>query len=94
LPNACEVLIPIARAQARKHRGYTRAVRALDGHLGPSGIGVAGIISMERVDERSNQHAKNLAIATQTTIARFGGLDLLAAGHANSWNPQCPGFPE
>jgi len=55
--------------------------------IGIFGIGVTGIIAMQKVTAVSNQHAKNLAIAT-----RIAGswLDMLATD-AVMWNHPSPG---
>ncbi|HEY5373092.1 MAG TPA: prepilin-type N-terminal cleavage/methylation domain-containing protein, partial [Polyangiaceae bacterium] len=45
-----------------RQRGYT-AVELMMA-IAVFGIGVAGIISMEKVTSVANQHAKNVAIAT------------------------------
>jgi prepilin-type N-terminal cleavage/methylation domain-containing protein len=66
---------PIARAQ----RGYT-AVELLMA-IAIFGIGVAGIISIEKVTSVSNGHAKNLGIATHIAES---WLDMLATD-ANTW---------
>jgi type II secretory pathway pseudopilin PulG len=51
------------------------------------GIGVSGIIAMEKVTSVSNAHAKNLAIATHIAES---WLDMLATD-ANTWT--APGLP-
>jgi prepilin-type N-terminal cleavage/methylation domain-containing protein len=71
----------------RAKRGYT-AVELLMA-ISVFGIGVAGIISMEKVTSASNQHAKNLAIATHIAES---WLDMLEAD-ATAWNHPSPGFP-
>ena len=67
-------------------RGYT-AVELLMA-ISVFGIGVAGIISMEKVTSAANQDAKNLAIATHIAES---WLDMLATD-AVSWNHPSPGF--
>ena len=52
----------MTETKARK-RGYT-AVELLMS-IGVLGIGVTGVVAMQKVTITSNQHAKNLAIATQ-----------------------------
>jgi hypothetical protein len=52
------------------------------------GIGVAGIISMEKVTSASNQQAKNLAIATHIAES---WLDQLK-NDASAWNHPSPGI--
>jgi len=69
-----------ARWRPRAPRGYT-AVELLMA-ISVFGIGVAGIISMEKVTSAANQDAKNLAIATHIAES---WLDMLAAD-AVSWN--------
>ncbi|MET0793680.1 MAG: type II secretion system protein [Polyangiaceae bacterium] len=71
--------------RARATRGYT-AVELLMA-ISIFGIGVAGIISMEKVTVASNAHAKNLAIATHIAES---WLDMLATD-ASTWN--APGLP-
>jgi prepilin-type N-terminal cleavage/methylation domain-containing protein len=71
---------------SRAGRGYT-AVELLMA-ISVFGIGVAGIISMEKVTSASNQHAKNLAIATHIAES---WLDMLATD-ATSWNHPSTGF--
>jgi prepilin-type N-terminal cleavage/methylation domain-containing protein len=61
-------------------RGYT-AVELLMA-ISIFGIGVAGIISMEKVTSVSNAHAKNLSIATHIAES---WLDMLATD-ASTWN--------
>ncbi len=70
----------------RAGHGYT-AVELLMA-ISVFGIGVAGIISMEKVTSSSNQHAKNLAIATHIAES---WLDMLATDAA-AWNHPSPGF--
>ncbi|HEX3776091.1 MAG TPA: type II secretion system protein [Polyangiaceae bacterium] len=65
-------------------RGYT-AVELLMA-ISVFGIGVAGIISMEKVTSASNQDAKNLAIATHIAES---WLDVLQADGA-AWNHPSP----
>ncbi len=64
----------------RAQRGYT-AVELMMA-ISIFGIGVAGIISMEKVTSVSNQHAKNLAIATHIAES---WLDMLSTD-AVGWN--------
>jgi prepilin-type N-terminal cleavage/methylation domain-containing protein len=61
-------------------RGYT-AVELMMA-ISVFGIGVAGIISMEKVTSVANQHAKNLSIATHIAES---WLDTLSA-EASMWN--------
>jgi prepilin-type N-terminal cleavage/methylation domain-containing protein len=68
-----------------RQRGYT-AVELLMA-ISIFGIGVAGIISMEKVTSVSNQHAKNLTIATHIAES---WLDMLSAD-AVAWNHPSPG---
>jgi prepilin-type N-terminal cleavage/methylation domain-containing protein len=68
-----------------RQRGYT-AVELMMA-ISVFGIGVAGIISMEKVTSVSNQHAKNLAIATHIAES---WLDMLQADAA-TWNHPSPG---
>jgi len=70
-----------------RQRGYT-AVELMMA-ISIFGIGVAGIISMEKVTSVSNQHAKNLAIATHIAES---WLDMLATD-AVAWNHPSPGNP-
>jgi len=67
-----------------RQRGYT-AVELLMA-ISVFGIGVAGIISMEKVTSASNQHAKNLAIATHIAES---WLDMLQA-EGSTWNHPSP----
>jgi prepilin-type N-terminal cleavage/methylation domain-containing protein len=76
---------PHALRAARRERGYT--VVELMMAITVFGIGVAGIISMEKVTSVSNQHAKNLAIATHIAES---WLDMLRADAA-AWNHPSPG---
>jgi len=64
----------------RGQRGYT-AVELMMA-ISVFGIGVAGIISMQKVTAVSNQHAKNLAIATHIAES---WLDMLGSD-AVAWN--------
>ncbi|HKO47410.1 MAG TPA: prepilin-type N-terminal cleavage/methylation domain-containing protein [Polyangiaceae bacterium] len=66
--------------QVHRQRGYT-AVELMIA-IGIFGIGVTGIIAMQKVTVVSNQHAKNLGIATH--IAQ-SWLDMLA-NDAVMWN--------
>lgn len=68
-------------------RGYT-AVELMMA-IGIFGIGVTGIIAMEKVTTVSNQHAKNLAIATHIAES---WMDMLATD-AVMWNHPSPNFP-
>jgi type IV pilus assembly protein PilV len=72
---------------ARKHgqRAYT-AVELMMA-ISVFGIGVAGIISMEKVTAVANMHAKNLAIATHIAES---WMDMLATD-AVMWNHPRPG---
>ena len=63
-----------------RERGYT-AVELMMA-IGIFGIGVTGIIAMEKVTTVSNQHAKNLGIATHIAES---WLDMLATD-AVTWN--------
>jgi prepilin-type N-terminal cleavage/methylation domain-containing protein len=67
-------------ARHQRQRGYT-AVELMMA-IGIFGIGVSGIIAMQKVTAVSNMHAKNLGIATQ--IAQ-SWLDMLATD-AVTWN--------
>jgi len=69
-------------------RGYT-AVELLMA-ISVFGIGVAGIISMEKVTSAANQDAKNLAIATHIAES---WLDMLATD-AVGWNHPSPGYAQ
>jgi prepilin-type N-terminal cleavage/methylation domain-containing protein len=71
-------------SRRRKSRGYT-AVELLMA-ISVFGIGVAGIISMEKVTAASNQHAKNLAIATHIAESWLGMLQ----ADASAWNHPSP----
>lgn len=75
-------MTPLRNALAE--RGYT-AVELLMA-ISVFGIGVAGIISMEKVTSASNQHAKNLAIATHIAES---WLDMLQAD-GTQWNHPSP----
>ena len=68
----------------RNARGYT-AVELLMA-ISIFGVGVAGIISMEKVTSASNAHAKNLAIATHIAES---WLDILQTD-ASTWNHPSP----
>ncbi len=72
--------------RARKQRGYT-AVELLMA-ITIFGIGVGGIISMEKVTSVSNAHAKNLSIATHIAES---WLDELAVDAATWTAPGAPG---
>jgi hypothetical protein len=76
----------LGRLRTRQSAGYT--VVELMMAISVFGIGVAGIISMEKVTSASNQHAKNLAIATHIAES---WLDELKAD-ANMWNHPSPGY--
>lgn len=69
---------------ASRERGFT-AVELLMA-ISVFGIGVAGIISMEKVTSAANQDAKNLAIATHVAES---WLDMLATD-AVAWNHPSP----
>jgi prepilin-type N-terminal cleavage/methylation domain-containing protein len=71
--------------RAHGERGYT-AVELLMA-ISIFGIGVSGIIAMEKVTSVSNAHAKNLAIATHIAES---WLDMLATD-ATTWT--APGSP-
>jgi len=64
----------------RRQRGYT-AVELMIA-IGVFGIGVSGIIAMQKVTASSNQHAKNLNIATHIAES---WLDMLSTD-AVTWN--------
>jgi prepilin-type N-terminal cleavage/methylation domain-containing protein len=70
-----------------RQRGYT-AVELMMA-IAVFGIGVAGIISMEKVTSVANQHAKNLSIATHIAES---WLDTLSTD-AVTWNHPRPGDP-
>jgi prepilin-type N-terminal cleavage/methylation domain-containing protein len=74
-------------SRQRKPRGYT-AVELLMA-ISVFGIGVAGIISMEKVTAASNQHAKNLAIATHIAESWVSMLQT----DASAWNHPSPLVP-
>ena len=74
-------------ARTRVQRGYT-AVELMMA-ISIFGIGVASIISMEKVTAVSNQHAKNLAIATHIAES---WLDMLSTD-AVAWNHPATGDP-
>ena len=65
--------------KSRQRRGYT--IVELMMSLAVLAIGVSGIISMQKVTLASNQHAKNLAIATHIGQAWLDAL----AGEAGQW---------
>jgi prepilin-type N-terminal cleavage/methylation domain-containing protein len=69
----------------KSQRGYT-AVELMMA-IGIFGIGVTGIIAMQKVTTVSNQHAKNLAIASHIAES---WLDMLATD-AVMWNRPSPG---
>jgi len=64
----------------RRQRGYTSVELMMA--IGIFGIGVTGIIAMQKVTAVSNQHAKNLSIATHIAES---WLDMLATD-AVVWN--------
>jgi len=64
----------------RRERGYTAVELMLA--LGLFAVGVSGIIAMQKLTVVSNQHAKNLAIATHIAEA---WMDQLATD-ATTWN--------
>jgi hypothetical protein len=70
----------LPRPVCRRERGYTAVELMLA--LGLFAVGISGIIAMQKVTIVSNQHAKNLAIATHIAEA---WLDQLAA-EATIWN--------
>ena len=72
-------------ARHQRQRGYT-AVELMMA-IGIFGIGVTGIIAMQKVTAVSNQHAKNLNIATHIAES---WLDMLATD-AVTWNHPSPG---
>jgi prepilin-type N-terminal cleavage/methylation domain-containing protein len=71
-------------ARLARQRGYT-AVELMMA-IGIFGIGVTGIIAMEKVTTVSNQHAKNLSIATHIAES---WLDMLSTD-AVMWNHPSP----
>jgi prepilin-type N-terminal cleavage/methylation domain-containing protein len=71
-------------ASLRHQRGYT-AVELMMA-IGIFGIGVTGIIAMQKMTVVSNQHAKNLGIATHIAES---WLDMLATD-AVMWNHPSP----
>jgi prepilin-type N-terminal cleavage/methylation domain-containing protein len=73
------------RARTLRQRGYT-AVELMMA-IGIFGLGVTGIIAMQKVTTVSNQHAKNLSIATHIAES---WLDMLATD-AVMWNHPSPG---
>jgi len=73
------------KARSLRQRGYT-AVELMMA-IGIFGIGVTGIIAMQKVTTVSNQHAKNLSIATHIAES---WLDMLATD-AVMWNHPSPG---
>ncbi|MEI9939652.1 MAG: prepilin-type N-terminal cleavage/methylation domain-containing protein [Pseudomonadota bacterium] len=77
-------------ARLNRQRGYT-AVELMMA-IGIFGVGVTGIIAMEKVTAVSNQHAKNLGIATHIAES---WLDMLATD-AVTWNhpSTSPGAPD
>jgi len=78
-------------ARGGRERGYT-AVELMMA-IGIFGIGVTGIIAMEKVTVVSNQHAKNLGIATHIAES---WMDMLATD-AVTWNHpsrESPGAPD
>ncbi len=72
-------------ARLQRQRGYT-AVELMMA-IGIFGVGVTGIIAMQKVTSVSNQHAKNLSIATHIAES---WLDMLATD-AVTWNHPSPG---
>ncbi|HET9954707.1 MAG TPA: prepilin-type N-terminal cleavage/methylation domain-containing protein [Polyangiaceae bacterium] len=71
----------------RGARGFTFVELLLS--LTILGIGVSGVIAMQKVTVTSNQHAKNLAIATQVAQAWIDALqaDAVQWNHPSSSNP-------
>ena len=67
-------------SRARRQRGYT-AIELIIA-IAIFGIAVAGAIAMQKVTIASNQHAKNLAMATQIAAS---WMDMLATD-AVTWN--------
>jgi prepilin-type N-terminal cleavage/methylation domain-containing protein len=74
------------KRRARSKRGYT-AVELLMA-ISIFGIGVSGIIAMEKLTSTSNAHAKNLAIATHIAES---WLDMLATDATTWTSPGAPG---
>jgi len=74
----------IATRKRPRQRGYT-AVELMMA-IGIFGIGVTGIIAMQKMTVVSNQHAKNLSIATHIAES---WLDMLATD-AVMWNHPSP----
>ncbi len=72
--------VAVSARRQRRQRGYT-AVELMMA-IGIFGIGVTGIIAMEKVTTVSNQHAKNLGIATHIAES---WLNMLASD-AVMWN--------
>jgi prepilin-type N-terminal cleavage/methylation domain-containing protein len=73
-------------APLHRQRGYT-AVELMMA-IGIFGVGVTGIIAMQKVTSVSNQHAKNLSIATHIAES---WLDMLATD-AVMWNHPSAGY--
>lgn len=73
-------------ARTSKQRGYT-AVELMMA-IGIFGIGVTGLISMQKVTSVSNQHAKNLSIATNIAES---WLDMLTTDAATWTAPSRSG---
>jgi prepilin-type N-terminal cleavage/methylation domain-containing protein len=74
------------KVRASRQRGYT-AVELMMA-IGIFGVGVTGIISMQKVTSVSNQHAKNLSIATNIAES---WLDMLTTDAARWTAPSRSG---
>ena len=74
-------------ARRLRQRGYT-AVELMMA-IGIFGVGVTGIIAMQKVTVVSNQHAKNLGIASHIAES---WLDMLATDSV-TWNHPSPSSP-
>lgn len=75
-------------AQPFGQRGYTAVELMMS--IGIFGVGLAGVMQMQKVTSQANQSAKNLAIATHIAES---WLDTLAAD-ATAWNHPSPGFAQ
>lgn len=72
--------------RSRRQRGYTAVELMMS--IGVFGIGIAGVMQMQKITSLANQNAKNLAIATHIAES---WLDTLAAD-ATAWNHPSAGF--